>query len=36
MTVHTATEHRLLAGLDADERDHLVTLLRKLLLSLEG
>jgi DNA-binding MarR family transcriptional regulator len=36
MTVHTATEHRLLAGLEADERDQLVTLLRKLLLSLEG
>lgn len=35
MAVHTEVEHRLVEGLDADERDHLVTLLRKLLASLE-
>lgn len=35
MALHTEVEHRLVAGLDPDERDHLVTLLRKLLLSLE-
>jgi len=35
MGVHTEVEHRLVAGLDPDERDHLVTLLRKLLASLE-
>ena len=33
---HLANEDRLLAALDAGERTHLATLLRKLLLSFEG
>jgi DNA-binding MarR family transcriptional regulator len=33
---HVAAEERLLAALDADERERLVTLLRKLLVSFEG
>ena len=35
MVVHTDVEHRLVAGLEPEERDQLTTLLRKLLLSLE-
>lgn len=33
---HVATENRLLAGLDDQQRDHLAELLRILLVSLEG
>lgn len=36
MTLHTATEHALVAGLDADEREQLASLLRRLLLGLEA
>lgn len=36
VAAHWANEDRLIAALDADERDQLAGLLRKLLISLEG